>query len=274
MTHVVFLSSITSDIGIALALRYLRDGFTVAGTYRSRTLLPQLAAIPQQHLFYCDLADPTSVESAAREFGALGLRWDTFISLASWPPPLAPFFESDFDQWRSSVMVNAVEQVHALHSLGPFRAAEGVQNAIFFAGPGTNSAVKNFSALTLSKLMLIKFCELLDAEDPALNAFIVGPGWTRTKTHDLIISDPNVSAEKRAETVAFLASQVGTSMDEIYESIRWLSEQGRTVAGGRNFSVVHDAWGTDELALALTQDPDMYKLRRHGNQWKPGTITQ
>ena len=83
-----------------------------------------------------------------------------------------------------------------------------------------------------------------------------------------------MSPDKRAETVAFLQSQTGTSMDDIYDSIRWLAAQGRAVSGGRNFSIVHDAWGSDELADALRRDPDMYKLRRHGNQWKPRTTTQ
>ena len=138
----------------------------------------------------------------------------------------------------------------------------------FSGGPGTNNAVTNFSALTLSKTMLLKSCELLHAENEDINAFIVGPGWTRTKTHDAILSDPHVSEEKRQGTLDFLSSNSGTSMDDIYDCIRWLSEAGRAVAGGRNFSVVHDHWGSDELAQELSNDFDMYKLRRYRNDWK------
>jgi NAD(P)-dependent dehydrogenase (short-subunit alcohol dehydrogenase family) len=262
----VFLSSITSDIGIALARRYSRDGYAIAGTYRSTALLDQLRDLPDCHLFYCDLGDLDTIARSVSAFQALGLSWDTLISCASWPPPLTQFFEGDFEQWSRSVHINAIEQLRVVHALHSTRAQDA--NVVFFAGPGTNNAVTNFSALTISKLMLIKMCELLDAENPDLNTFIVGPGWTKTKTHDAILSDPHVSEAKRAETLQFLATQEGTSMDDIYDSIRWLSNAGRTVAGGRNFSVVHDCWGSTELATALENDPNMYKLRRHQNSWK------
>jgi NAD(P)-dependent dehydrogenase (short-subunit alcohol dehydrogenase family) len=265
---VVFLSSITSDIGVALAQRYSTDGYIVAGTYRSEKLLPDLRSLPDSHLFYCDLADPKSVTDSINQFARLGLQWGTFVSLASHPPPLCGFFEGDFEAWSQSVHVNCIEQLRTLRLLHPLRRAGSINHAIFFAGPGTNNAVTNFSALTLSKIMLIKMCELLDAESPDINAFIVGPGWTRTKTHDLILSDPQVSAGKKADTLRFLQSNAGTSMDDIYASIRWLCAQGRTVAGGRNFSIVHDEWGEESLATALRADPDMYKLRRNRNLWK------
>ena len=35
----------------------------------------------------------------------------------------------------------------------------------------------------------------------------------------------------------------------------------------QKFSVVFDKWGTEELAKMLAEDPDMYKLRRYGNDW-------
>lgn len=265
---VVFLSSITSDIGIALAQRYARDGYIVTGTYRSTDLLPSIQDIPGIQLFYCDLGDPASIASSVAAFEATGLKWDVFVSLASWPPPLRGFFESPFDDWSRSVHINAVEQLRVLHALYPLRRPVLECAAIFFAGPGTNNAVKDFSALTVSKIMLIKMCELLDAECVNLNSFIVGPGWTRTKTHDLILADPHLTAAKRQETEAFLSKGEGTSMDDIYDSMRWLTLAGRAVAGGRNFSIVHDCWGSDELREQLLSDPDMYKLRRNGNIWK------
>jgi NAD(P)-dependent dehydrogenase (short-subunit alcohol dehydrogenase family) len=271
---VVFLSSITSDIGVALARHYVEDGWTVAGTYRSTRLLPQLRELGIERLYFCDLAQPATIAASTKEFAATGLRWDTFISLASLPPPLCGFFEADFEQWNHSVHVNAIEQLRQLHALYPLRRTGRVADVVFFAGPGTNGAPSHFSALTVSKIMLIKMCELLQADAPDINPFIVGPGWTRTKTHDLILADPHVSADKKAETEAFLARGGGTPMSDIYRSVRWLCEQGREVSGGRNFSIVHDLWGSDELATALKKDPWMYKLRRHGNAFKQRTQIQ
>lgn len=265
---VAFFSSITSDIGIALAKRYAKEGYVIAGTYRSRKLLPELTDISSQHLFFCDLGDRKTIYDSVSQFSKLELRWETFISCAAWPPPLTPFFESDFEEWGYSLHVNAVEQLRVLHAIYPFRVQNHVPNVIFFAGPGTNNSVKNFSALTVSKLILIKMCELLDAENEKLNIFTIGPGWTKTKTHQLILSDPHVSAEKYNETLDFMKNRQGTSMDHIYECIRWLSAKGRGVAGGRNFSIVHDLWGTKDLADELLGDSNMYKLRRFRNNWK------
>ncbi len=264
----VFLSAITSDIGIALAERYSREGYIITGTYRSTVLLHKLKALPDCYLFYCDLEEEDTIRESVRKFAELGLTWETFISCASWPLPLQSFFSGDFAEWSRSVHVNAIEQFKVLHALHPFRDREAVSNVVFFAGPGTNNAPKNYSALTIAKIMLFKMCELLHEENKDLNVFIVGPGWTKTKTHEIILSDPNVSPEKYKETLEFMQNRKGTSMDEIYDCIRWLSLQGREAAGGRNFSVVHDYWNTDELAKALQQDEWMYKLRRHGNDWK------
>jgi len=42
---------------------------------------------------------------------------------------------------------------------------------------------------------------------------------------------------------------------------------GRELVGGRNFSIVHDAWhhGGQALLARLQADPHHFKLRRHGN---------
>lgn len=264
---VVFISSITSDIGLHCARRYTAEGFEVYGTYRSTKLLPELSFVPEERLYFADLRDPASVDKAGESFLAAGKKWSAFMSCAAQPGPQNPFFESDFGAWSESVHVNAIEQIRQLHVIGNAMEEKGAC-AVFYAGPATNSAVKGFSALALSKIMLIKMCELLAAENPDLNVFIVGPGWTRTKTHYDVINDPTVSREKYEETLKFLESGAGTSLDEIYDCIKWLSEQEPTVASGRNFSVVHDCWGDDELAEQLRRDSDMYKLRRHGNGWR------
>lgn len=265
----VFLSSITSDIGIALAHRYSKAGFRVAGTYRSTTLLPQLKSIPGVELFHCDLKSRESIDTSSQKFAHRGLRWNTFIALGAQPQPLTAFFKATFDDWEQAVHVNAVGQMRQLHRMHAARA-EGNNSVVLFAGPGTNNAPADFSAAVVSKVFLIKMCELLDAENPDLNVFIVGPGWTKTKTHYEYLADPNVSKQKYEEVKAFIESNDGTPMDDIFRCIRWLEAQGRTVAGGRNFSVVHDQWrGEPSVALVaeLTRDRDMYKLRRFKNEF-------
>jgi len=118
--------------------------------------------------------------------------------------------------------------------------------------------------------MLAKMCEFLDAENKDLNVFIVGPGWTKTKIHHTILSDKRTVKSKVLETRDFLKNKNGTSLDDIDECVDWLCEQGKPVAGGRNFSVVYDPWRKDkreQLKKALKLDPDMYKLRRNKNNF-------
>lgn len=264
----VFILSITSDIGTALAKRYAGEGYRVVGTYRTEKNLVQLKDIPNCHLYSCDLEDKGSVAQFINEFKKLNLAWDIFISCPCTPLPLGSFFECDFDEWSQSIHINAVEQLRALHNLYPMRNTDTVCDVVFFAGGGTNNAVLNFSAYTVSKIMLIKMSELLDAENRDLNVFIVGPGWTKTKTHYITLEHVNKTDKKYSETVEFMKSGVGTSMDDICDCIKWLCRQGKEVVGGRNFSVINDQWKDDsqgQLATALKSDANMYKLRRHGN---------
>ena len=268
--NTVILLSATSDIGTALAKRYSADGYNVIGTYRSLEGAEKLREI-NMRLYFCDLDDTKSISDFINDFKNTELEWETFISCPSNPLPVKPFFKCDFEEWQKSVHTNAIEQLRVLHGLYPYRdkSPDKESNVVFFATAGINSPAINISAYTASKLFLLKMCEYLDAENPDLNPFIVGPGWTRTKTHDLILNNLDSSDPRYNQTKEFLASNGGTSMDDIYDCIQWLCSQGKKVVGGRNFSVVYDPWKLAPkcLAQALIKDPDMYKVRRQGNMF-------
>lgn len=269
--QVVVILSVTSDIGIALAKRYSRDGYKIIGTYRSKKLLSELKGLSDCHLFPCDLSDADSISAFIKGFARLNVKWDVFVSCPCDPLPARAFFKCDFDEWSDSVHINVIEQLRVLHQLHPFRnKANKTVDVVFFAGGGVNNAVIKFSAYTASKIMLIKMCEFLDAENEDLNIFIVGPGWTRTKTHELVLANVESSDERRDKILEFLKSGKGTSMDDIYGCIKWLCEQGKGVASGRNFSVVNDKWKgalSEVLAKELRLDMNMYKLRRYRNDF-------
>src|SRR3989338_3103123 len=266
----IVILSVSSDIGLDLAKRYLKAGYHVVGTYRSKALIQDLKKEAHCDLFYCDVSDEKSVEVFAKDFKKLNCRWDAFISCVGLPQPLTAFFKTDFNRWNDSVHVNSIEQLRAVHALYPFKRVEGMADVVFFAGPATNGPIRDMSAYAISKIMLIKMCELLDAENPDLNVFIVGPGWTRTKTHQTILNDKEISKEKYDLTIDFLNNKEGTPLKDIYDCIEWLRQEGKGVASGRNFSIVHDAWkekAAEALAKELRHDPNMYKLRRHRNDF-------
>ncbi|MBI4308697.1 MAG: SDR family oxidoreductase [Candidatus Omnitrophica bacterium] len=266
MKKTVIILSISSDIGAHLAKKYLEQGCRVIGTYRSkpRPGLPQGSV-----LFKCDVSKPADIARLAQSIKQLEIKWDTFISCVGDPLPVMPFFESDFREWSDSVYVNSIAQLHAAHALYPLRNTR-TADMVFFAGGGMNGAVLNFSAYTVSKIMLAKMCEFLDGENKNLNIFIVGPGWTKSKIHQSILNDQRTFTGKVKETKEFLKAKQGTSLDDIFECIDWLCREGKPVASGRNFSVVYDPWRKPkraQLLKALSGDKDMYKIRRKGNEF-------
>ena len=110
-------------------------------------------------------------------------------------------------------------------------------------------------------------CELLDAEIPDTRFIILGPGWVRTKIHASTLKAGKLAGANYGKTLEKLAGGECTPMDEVLDCCDWLFNTPRRVVGGRNFSVVYDAWGDKRLTDKLKQDKDMYKLRRSGNNY-------
>ncbi|MGH7955609.1 MAG: SDR family NAD(P)-dependent oxidoreductase [Opitutaceae bacterium] len=263
----VFMLSVSSGIGEHLALDYLRRGARVVGTYRT-----QLPASLRDHARFSAIRSDVSVPADARRIAAFleteNFRWDLFISCVGQLSPVGKFFECDFEAWAESAETNSVAQLRALHAAHPFRRTGQLCHVVFFAGGGTNNAFHAYSAYCLGKIALIKMCELLDDENPDLNVFIVGTGWVRTKIHQQTLAAGDRAGANYRKTRSFIDRAVsGTSHDDIAAIIRWGVASGRAVAGGRNFSVVHDDWRNpgNRLAAALQTDPSKFKLRRHGN---------
>ena len=262
----VFILGLSSDIGRELGKRYLADGFQVYGTYRRRAALDEFSG--RAGLFRCDVTAAASVRSLAEACRAADLRWNIFIGAVGTEEPIGPFFDSDFDVWEQSVKTNSLGLLRVLHALHPLRAPGRESACVLFAGAGTNNAAVNYSAYCVSKILLIKMCELLAAENAELNPVIIGPGMVRTKIHEQTLRAAERSGVNYQKVVTFLASDdPGVSHDDIYACVNWCIGAGREVAGGRNFSLVHDAWrrGGDALKRVLPGDENMYKLRRYGN---------
>jgi len=262
----IFLLSASADIGQALMERYLTRGDTVIATYRNPDSLDAFRGRPNVHFLPLDLSDEAQIPSVADYMKQHSLTWDVFVACNGTMEPIGNFFDLDMSEWSRSIGVNALRPAHVLQMLYPFRRAGGVSHVAFFAGGGTNNPFRNYSAYCLSKILLIKLCELLDDEAPDLNAFIVGPGYVRTKIHDETLRSKSAAGANYKKTLDFLEA-AGSSMDDIFECIEWCIQQGRPVVGGRNISAVHDLWrnGGEQLAEYLRNDGNRYKLRRQGN---------
>ncbi|MHB9023838.1 MAG: SDR family NAD(P)-dependent oxidoreductase [Armatimonadota bacterium] len=259
--------SASSDIGAAMARRWHVRGWKVTGTYRTRSSdVTELESLGIT-LVQCDLADSASVDAACARLRETAQSWDILVLCPGTLEPVGPFSSGDFEAWETSVRVNFTGQMRMIHALLPARRQESPEGpcVLLFAGGGANSAPVNYSAYTVSKIALIKMSELLDAEIPDTRFVIVGPGWVHTKIHAETLRSPEQAGSTYQQTVDKLAGSECTPMEEVLDCCDWLVSAPRSVVSGRNFSVVYDRWGSDDLTELLREDPGIYKLRRAGN---------
>jgi NAD(P)-dependent dehydrogenase (short-subunit alcohol dehydrogenase family) len=266
----VLILGVTSDIGRELGIRFERDGWRVVGTSR-KNLSHEVSGVRNWTTVPCDLSSVASVDGSIRVFREMKLTWDLVVVAAGTEEPIGPFFECDSDEWERGFSINSLAPLRFLRGVHPLRARDANPNVVFFSGSGTNNASPAYSAYCGSKVLLIKMCELLNAEIADTAYFIIGPGIVRTKIHNQTLASLEKSGANYQKVVEFLgSSNPGTSHEEIYRCLIWCISAGKTVVGGRNFALAHDAWltGGSSLAAALAADDNLYKLRRHGNEMK------
>jgi NAD(P)-dependent dehydrogenase (short-subunit alcohol dehydrogenase family) len=263
--------SISSDIGYALTQKMQADGWDLWGTYRTASAQTEALAASGVTLVKCDLTQPGDIEAAVGALTASVGTWDALIIAPGAQEPIGLFHETSFAEWTAGMNLNFTTQLQIMHGLLPSRNITGVEGPIvmFFAGGGTNNAPIRYSAYTISKIALIKMCELLQAELPEVRFTIVGPGWVKTKIHQPTFLAPEKAGDNFARTQERFAQNNFIPMENVVACCTWLLDQPRAAIGGRNFSVSGDAWGNPELVTALSDHPDMYKLRRSGNDWRP-----
>ncbi len=271
----VFIAAISSDIGSALARLYLDEGCEVTGTYRDGTGIAYLARDSRIKLIRCDLSRAGGLSELAAQMTSRDVAWDLFISAVGQLSPIGRFLDTDRDAWLASVAANGPMQLALLHAISPFRIQGRMAKVAFLVGGAISRSFPNYSAYSLGKLQLVKFCELIHDECDDMQAVAVGTGWVATKIHEQTIQAGDAAGDNFDRTKEFVARRVtGTSIEDIKACLDWCFAQPRDVTGGRNFSVVHDDWrhGGQALARALAQDTEAFKLRRHGNN-ALGTVT-
>ena len=257
--------SASSDIGVALCKSWRSLGWSVLGTFRTRSpAVEELERVHKIPLFHCDLLDPHSLQAA---LSALEQEtWDILVFAPGWMEPIGHFDEVDFSDWEKGVSVNFLKPLQILHRLLPKRGQHR-PTVLFFAGGGINSAVARYSSYTISKIALTKMCELLDAEIPDTRFVIVGPGWVNTKIHEATLRAKEAAGPNFQRTVERIQKEEWIPMEKVVACCTYLVTSPCEAISGRNFSTAFDQWGTRDLEEALVQNQEMYKLRRQGNEW-------
>lgn len=258
---------VSSDIGNALCDDWIAKNWEVAGTYRTKSDMVKRLSKRIGTLVQCDLKNSKSVDDACLELSKTMINWDVLVLGPGLQEPAGLFHECDFDEWEESVKVNLTSQLRFLHRLLANRNSQSLcgPTVLFFAGGGVNSAPVNYSAYTVSKMALIKMVELLAAELPDVKFLIVGPGWVKTKIHQSILNAGERAGISYERTVQMFKDGTFTPMKKVVECCNTLISGSREILTGRNFSVAFDRWNDPHLVDLLEKNPDMYKLRRYGN---------
>lgn len=262
MSQKALIVSASSDIGYHLAKHWLESGVAVVGTYRTDSEKVADLESNGAEMLLCDLADRKSVDRVIEEVDRGPI--SRLVLAAGVQDPIGLFAEVDFEEWARSIETNFTSQVRVLHGLLARKALDK-SRVLMFAGGGTNNATQRYSAYTLAKIASIKAMELFATEYPRTCFAILGPGWVRTKIHDQTLRNPNGAGANFRRTVEHLETNDFFPMERLLECIDWIFEASFSAISGRNFSAVHDNWGSVSLVETLGANPDLYKLRRFGN---------
>lgn len=268
--------SVSSDIGSAVARHWISQGHTVVGTYRTPSTEVDSLIANGCTLIHCDLSSAASIDAAISECQKPCRDWTCAAFLAGSMEPLARFESCAFSSWEHSIEVNLLRPLRFLHAILPLRSKESKLGPliIFTAGAGTNSAPTHVSAYTISKIALIKTCELLQAECSDLRCVIAGPGWVKSKIHNQALQAGVAAGPIYEQTKERFRRDDFAPVSRFLDFLDWAESQSSEIVGGRNFSVVNDAWGSPLLEAELARDPEMYKLRRSRNTWSTFPIQE
>lgn len=266
MTQAI-VAGISSGIGRAVTESFLQLGWDVAGTLRRDETNSRLADRGLQLTTNCDFGSEASVDRAVKEITSSTRPWSVLVVLPGTMKPIGPFEGVDFNDWAESVSINLINQLRFVHGLLGHAKSDGNAKCVFFAGGGTNSAPRSFSAYVLSKVALIKATELLDAENLGVTFSILGPGWVETKIHQQTLEEVGSPTEVVLETQRRLSEKDFVEMNQVISFLHWIIGQPKDVVGGRNFAVKSDPIHSERFVEVLKSDSSIYKLRRFGNSF-------
>jgi len=258
---------ISSDIGTALSKKWLKDGWKIYGTYKTKSKkLDELKNLGA-HLLECDIAEKSSIDKICLELKETCLNWDVLVICPASLKPVGNFISSDFGEWEDSVELNFIDQMKVVHKLLPSRNKGSSISpcTIFFSGGGINDAPTNYSAYIVSKIATIKMTEILDIEIPDTRFVSIGPGWVDTKIHKETLKAGSKAGDNHRKTLKRIKNREFTPMNRVIKCCEWIINTSKEVVGGRNIHVLHDSWGDKEFVDKLAKNPNLLKLRKYGS---------
>ena len=253
--------SVSSDIGFEIAKKWLGKK-KIIGTYLTFSNKIRYLKSNGVELYKLDFKNKKKIDEFSKSISKKNIV--NIISTVGSLDPISSLKKVNFDTWTESIMINSINQIRCITNI--IKNKKKLIRIVLFAGGGTNNATANYSAYTLSKMMLIKFAELIDFEMKNINCSIIGPGVVKTKLHNSTFINKKFAGENFKKIKKKLNGPNSVPISRVVKCIEWILKQNKKVISGRNISLVHDAWGSTQIVGALSKDNNLYKLRRFGNE--------
>jgi NAD(P)-dependent dehydrogenase (short-subunit alcohol dehydrogenase family) len=238
-------------IGQQIALRLAQDGWDVAVAARSADQLADTVARAggKTIAVAADVSHPASVRSLVREveqkLGPVAL----LVNNAGVIGPLAPFWESDPEDWWRCLEVNVRGPMLCCREIVPGMMARKAGRIINMVSGAGNRAIPGAGAYVESKTALIRFSEQLAAElEPhGIRVFPMAPGIVRTAMLDAVrqripavqkfVDDGiDVTPDVAADLALFLASGQADSLSgrlfSVGDNVEEMVRRGDQVRSG------------------------------------------
>ena len=250
----IFISG-SSDIGTALIDDLISKNHEIVYTYNS-TKVDKFKRLTS---FKLNISSRKNIRDFAQNNEIND--WDNLVILPAMQGPIGLFSEVNNEDWVNSVDLNFTNQMYLIREMLPKRSKKEkkINNIILWAGTGSNSDPKYYSAYTISKIAQTKMCELLNEEFNDIKVSIIGPGWVKTKIHQQTITAGKKNARENYNRVieAFKLNKFNP-MKDVVSCFNKIIRLKKKTAGGRNFSLKYDQWRNDNLIKILDSDENMY----------------
>jgi len=259
----IFISG-SSDIATAIIDDLIKKNHEIIYTYNSK----KVDRFKKLTSFKLDIGSRKNISKFTKNKKLNN--WENLVILTASQNPIGLFSEVDKDDWAKSIDLNFTNQMYLIREMLSKRSKnlKKINNIILWAGTGSNSAPKYYSAYTISKIALTKMCELLDKEFDDIKVSIIGPGWVNTKIHEQTIEAGKLARENYKKTIERFKTNKFNPMEDVVNCFNKITSLKKHTAGGRNFSVQFDKWRENDLIKILDNDENMYKLRRDFNDFQ------
>lgn len=183
-----------------------------------------------------------------------GNEWELCLIPMGRVAPVGHWWELHIDGMEACINSNLFYPLTLLQSAWPSRAKNA--KVCFFAGSNPQKIMDGYLPYNMSKMGLIKAVEQLDHETPDATFFAFGPGYYgKSKIHK-----PTLDAGWPNERIA--RGDMGNSIEQIWEALRWILSQDKATVGGRNVAVSDYLKHGEALGEYLRADSNRGKLRR------------